>query len=89
MKISKNKLGMQLSSQGLIPFIKLNGYTVEDSHKCIEYLTKVFQKDLNSDLTLEQNALSRAIKAYVDAFAGYNKSLHHMEFLFQFQLLLK
>jgi hypothetical protein len=62
---------MKLSSQGTIPFIKLNNYTVEDSHKCIEYLTEVFQKDLNSHLTEEQKALSRIFKAFIDRFAGY------------------
>ena len=65
-----NKLGMSLSSQGLIPFIKLNNYTVEDSQKCIEYLTEVFQKDLNSHLTEEQKALSRILKKFFDGYAG-------------------
>ena len=61
---------MQMSSQGLIPFIKLNGYVVEDSQKCVEYLTKVMQKDLDSDLTEEQKALSRTIRRATELFFG-------------------
>lgn len=51
---------MKTSSKGLIPFIELNGYVVEDSQLCIEYLSKVFQKDLNSHLTDDQKAIARA-----------------------------
>lgn len=52
---------MKASSQGLIPFIELNKFYVEDSQKCIEYLTEVFQKDLDSHLTQEQKAISQAV----------------------------
>ena len=47
---------------GLMPFIKLNEYFVDDSQKCIEYLSKVMEVDLNSDLTEEQKAISRAVR---------------------------
>ena len=52
---------MKMSSQGLIPFIQLNDYNVEDSQKCIDYLTQIFQKDMNAGLTEEQKAISRAV----------------------------
>ena len=51
---------MKFSSQGLIPFIELNKFIVEDSSKCIEYLGEVFQKDLDANLTDEQKAISQA-----------------------------
>ncbi len=57
----KNVYGAQRSTKGLIPWIKLNDYVVEDSQICVEYLTKVFNKDLNSHLTQEQRALGRCI----------------------------
>lgn len=52
---------MKMSSQGLIPFIELNKFVVEDSTKCIEYLQEVFQKDLDAHLTPEQKAVSQAV----------------------------
>jgi hypothetical protein len=57
---------MKTSSQGLIPFIRLNNYVVEDSQKCIEYLSKVMQKDLNRDLTNEQKAIARLVLKLCD-----------------------
>jgi hypothetical protein len=63
---SKNEFGMKRSSQGMIPFISLNGYVVEDSQKCIEYLSKVFEKDLNANLTEEQKAVSRLVLKMCD-----------------------
>lgn len=57
----QNKFGMERSSQGLIPFIKLNNYVVEDSSRCIEYLTKVMDVNLNAGLTDEQKAVARAV----------------------------
>ncbi len=57
---------MKTSSQGLIPFIRLNNYVVEDSQKCIEYLSKVMQKDLNAGLTDEQRAVSRLVLKICD-----------------------
>lgn len=52
---------MARSSQGLMPFIKLNGFQVEDSQKCIEYLSQVYDLDMNKDLTPDQKAISRAV----------------------------
>ena len=57
---------MKRSSQGLIPFIRLNGYQVEDSSKCIEYLSEIFQKDLNAELSDEQKAIGRAVVKLCD-----------------------
>lgn len=57
----QNRFGMKFSSQGLIPFIELNKFIVEDSSKCIEYLGEVFQKDLDANLTDEQKAISQAL----------------------------
>ena len=57
---------MKLSSQGLIPFIRLNNYVVEDSQKCIDYLSKVMQKDLNADLNEDQKAIARLILKMCD-----------------------
>lgn len=61
-----NSFGMKLSSQGLIPFIKLNGLQVEDSQKCIEYLSDIFKKDLNAHLTEEQKAIQVAVSKMVE-----------------------
>lgn len=52
---------MDRSSQGLIPFIRLNNYVVEDSGKCIDYLSKVFKIDFDSHLTDEQKAKARSV----------------------------
>lgn len=57
---------MKLSSRGSVPFIRLNDYVVEDSEKCIEYLSKVFQVDLNSELSEEQKAVARAALALTE-----------------------
>jgi hypothetical protein len=57
----QNEFSMKTSSQGLIPFITLNGYVVEDSQKCIDYLSKVLKKDLDAKLSSEQRAISRLV----------------------------
>ena len=44
-----------------MPFIKLNNYQVEDSQFCIDYLSKIYEKDLNSHLNEEQKAISRLV----------------------------
>jgi hypothetical protein len=57
---------MKTSSKGLIPFIRLNGFQVEDSQKCIEYLSDVFKKDLNAHLTDEQKAIQWVVLKMVE-----------------------
>lgn len=57
----QNFFSMKLSSKGVMPFIKLNKTIVEDSAVCIEYLTDIFGKDLDSHLTIEQKVQSRLI----------------------------
>ena len=57
---------MKTSSQGFIPFIKLNGYQVEDSQKCIEYMGEIFQKDMNAHLTEEQKAAQVAVLKMIE-----------------------
>jgi hypothetical protein len=57
----QNVFSAQRSSKGLIPWIKLNDYVIEDSQFCVEYLTKVFNKDLNAHLSQEQKAFGRCI----------------------------
>lgn len=57
---------MKVSSRGTVPFIRLNDYVIEDSEKCIEYLSKIFQVDLNSELTEEQRAIARAAHALTE-----------------------
>lgn len=62
----QNQFGMERGSNGLIPFIKLNDYVVEDSQRCIEYLTDILEKDLNSHLTEEQKVISRLVIKLTD-----------------------
>ena len=63
---------MERLRKGLIPFIKLNGYIVEDSQRCIEYLSFIFQRDYNSHLTEKQKATARLIvKLCNDSLKGY------------------
>ncbi len=62
----QNQFGMKRGKNGLIPFIKLNDYVVEDSQRCIEYLSEIFEKDLNSHLTEEQRAISRLVIKLTD-----------------------
>lgn len=57
---------MEKSSKGLIPFIKLNDYVVEDSQKCIEYLSAIFKIDYNSHLTDEEKATARLVVKLCD-----------------------
>lgn len=57
---------MKTSSQGLIPFIELNNYVVEDSQKCVEYLSEIYEKDMNSSLTDEQRAVGQAVTKMVE-----------------------
>ncbi len=59
--ILKNVFTLKRSSRGLIPWIKLNDYIVEDSQFIIDYLSKVYNKDLNKDLTEEQKAIGRCV----------------------------
>jgi hypothetical protein len=74
--LNKNQHSMARSSQGLMPFIKLNGYVVEDSQKCIDYLSKVMQKDFNSHLTEEQKALSRCMLKFTEeSLKWYKQSI--------------
>jgi hypothetical protein len=52
---------MKLSpNRAQVPFIKLNNFTIEDSQLCIEYLSRVLQKDLNAHLNEDQKAIARA-----------------------------
>ena len=44
----------------------MNDYVVEDSQLSIEYLSKVFNVDLNSHLTIEQKAIARGIARMTD-----------------------
>lgn len=74
-----------MSSQGLIPYIKLNDYLVEDSGKCIEYLSKIYNINFDSDLTVEQKATARAILKLTETslswliyFFNYNISNWHI-----------
>ena len=62
----KNKLNGQVGSRGQIPWIKLNDYSFEDSQLCIEYLSKVFNVDLNAHLTIEQKAIARSVSRMTD-----------------------
>jgi hypothetical protein len=57
---------MKTSSQGLIPFIELNNFVVEDSQKCVEYLSEIYEKDMNSSLTDEQRAVGQAVTKMVE-----------------------
>lgn len=57
---------MRVSNRGTVPFICLNDYFIEDSEKCIEYLSKVFQVNFNSELSEEQKAVSRAALALTE-----------------------
>ncbi|CAF0821471.1 unnamed protein product [Brachionus calyciflorus] len=72
----QNKLGLELSKRGTVPFIRLNDYVVEDSEKCIEYLSKVYQVDLNSGLNEEQKAVARATLALVEDSLKWSVILH-------------
>jgi hypothetical protein len=67
---------MQRSSQGLIPFIKLNNFVVEDSQKCIEYLSQVMDVNLNAHLTEEQKAISRAVLKMTEEDLRWSMVLH-------------
>lgn len=51
----------QLSSQGLIPYIQLNGRVVEDSGIIINYLSKVYNIDLDSHLSDVEKAHALAV----------------------------
>lgn len=62
----QNKFGMQRGSKGLIPFIKLNDETVDDSQRCIEYLSDIYEKDLNAHLTEEQRKIAHLIVKLTD-----------------------
>lgn len=57
---------MKVSSRGTVPFIRLNDFIIEDSEKCIEYLSQVFQVDFNSELSDEQKAIARAAHALTE-----------------------
>ena len=67
---------MNRSSRGTIPFIRLNDVTVEDSQFCIDYLSKVFQKDLDVHLKEEQKAISFAVKRMCEDSLKWCMALH-------------
>lgn len=62
----QNQFGMQRGGKGLIPFIKLNESFVDDSQRCIEYLSQIYDKDLNDHLTKEQRAISHLVIKLTD-----------------------
>ncbi len=54
------------SKKGKSPWITVNGTDVADSQLIIEYLKKNLKKDINSHLSVEDAALSRAFQVTVD-----------------------
>jgi len=71
----QNQFGMDRSSKGLIPFIKLNDHVVEDSQKCIEYLSRIFELDYNSHLTEEEKASARLVVKLCDDSLKWSMAL--------------
>lgn len=62
----QNQFSMQRGGKGLIPFIKLNETFVDDSQRCIEYLSQIFEADLNAHLTKEERAISHLVIKLTD-----------------------
>ena len=53
-------------SKGKAPWITLNGEDVMDSQVCLEHMAKHFGKDLSADLTPEQKAIQKGIRAILE-----------------------
>ena len=67
---------MKRSSRGTIPFIRLNDVIVNDSQSSIDYLSKVFQKDLDAHLNKEQLAISFAVRRMCEDSLKWCMALH-------------
>lgn len=76
----QNQFGLQRGAKGLIPFIKLNNYIVDDSSRCIEYLTQIFDVDINSNLSIEQKAQSHLIIKVIDDSMKWTMALFRFKY---------
>jgi len=70
----------------LIPYIELNGEQFSDSNLIIEMLKKKFEVDLDSELSAEEEAMTRAATGMVECFTAqtgfyYRYGLHMEEFV--------
>ena len=66
---------------GLIPYIELNGEQYSDSNLIIEMLRKKFEVDVDSELSDEEGAMTRAATGMVECFTAqtgfyYRYGLH-------------
>ena len=54
------------SSKGQVPWITLNNNDINDSQFCIEYLTKLYGKDLSDGLTMTEKSVGRAFLKLIE-----------------------
>ena len=68
---------------GLIPYIELNGEQFSDSNLIIEMLRKKFEVEMDTELSPEQEAMTRAATGMVESFTAqtgfYYRYALHME----------
>ena len=66
---------------GLIPYIELNGEQFSDSNLIIEMLQKKFEVEMDTELSAEEEAMTRAATGMVESFTAqtgfyYRYGLH-------------
>ena len=66
---------------GLIPYIELNGEQFSDSNLIIEMLRKKFEVEMDTELSAEEEAMTRAATGMVESFTAqtgfyYRYGLH-------------
>ena len=55
---------------GLIPYIELNGEQFSDSNLIIEMLQKKFEVEMDTELSAEEEAMTRAATGMVESFTA-------------------
>jgi len=71
---------------GLIPYIELNGEQFSDSNLIIEMLQKKFEVEMDTELSAEEEAMTRAATGMVESFTAqtgfyYRYGLHMEDFV--------
>ena len=68
------------SANGKIPWITLNGVEVGDSQACIDYLVKLYAKDLSSHLSGIDRAIIRAFRKLTEESLRWSVLLHRYRY---------
>ena len=57
----ENDFRMIYSKRGKMPWIEFNGQEIADSNFCVQFLSKEFQVDVDSDLSATERGIAHSI----------------------------